>query len=398
MFSEYKEGWQITDIFKIHNVGVITKRDSLTIHYNAAQVMEAINSFSSLPAEEAREKYALPPDVRDWKVTWAQSDLKESGLSENKITPILYRPFDMRFTYYTGRSRGFLGWPFEKIMRHMLVGKNIALISARSNKSNAMDHFFCTRNIIETKCGEATTQSCLFPLYLYHGGDANKAQQNLIGVLDEKGGRVPNLNSSFISELEQRLGLHFISDGRGDLKTSVGPEDFFDYMYAIFHSQKYRARYAGFMKIDFPRLPLTSDLDLFAALAGKGQKLVSLHLLEDPILNDAAHQPNYPVKGDDKVEVISYKEVGEKIAGHSDLAIKGRVYINKTQYFEGVESEIWSFHIGGYPVCQKWLKYRKNRRLSYDDKTHFQKMVVVIRKTIQLMNEIDKAIPEWPIR
>jgi hypothetical protein len=74
-----------------------------------------------------------------------------------------------------------------------------------------------------------------------------------------------------------------------------------------------------------------------------------------------------------------------------------RVNINKFQYFEKVEPEVWNFHVGGYQVCHKWLKDRKGRKLNYDDITGYQKIVVALRETIKLMESIDKAIPSWPI-
>jgi len=63
-----------------------------------------------------------------------------------------------------------------------------------------------------------------------------------------------------------------------------------------------------------------------------------------------------------------------------------------------VPSEVWEFHIGGYQVCEKWLKDRRGRKLSHDDLLHYQKIVVALRHTIRLMAEIDRAIPSWPIR
>ena len=77
----------------------------------------------------------------------------------------------------------------------------------------------------------------------------------------------------------------------------------------------------------------------------------------------------------------------------------GRVWINKTQYFEGVPKQVWEFHIGGYQVCEKWLKDRKNagRKLSADDIEHYQKIVVALNETIRLMREIDDLIPGWPL-
>ena len=161
------------------------------------------------------------------------------------------------------------------------------------------------------------------------------------------------------------------------------PEDIFNYAYAVFHSPTYRSRYAEFLKIDFPRLPLTSDKELFKSLAEKGAELVSLHLMESPVLNTLITK--YPVDGSHKVEKVAYDENNQ------------RVYINKTQYFEGVPPEVWNFHIGGYQVCHKWLKDRKGRTLSYDERVHYQKIVVALKETIRLMEEIDEIIPGWPI-
>ncbi|MDD5288641.1 MAG: hypothetical protein PHY28_05970, partial [Dehalococcoidales bacterium] len=163
------------------------------------------------------------------------------------------------------------------------------------------------------------------------------------------------------------------------------PEDIFNYTYAVFHSPTYRTRYAEFLKIDFPRLPLTSDKALFKSLADKGAALVALHLMESPLLDTPITK--YEVKGEHAVEKVSYDEKTR------------RVYINKTQYFEGVPSDVWNFHIGGYQVCEKWLKdrHKAHRKLSIDDINHYQKIVVALKETIRLMSEIDALITKWPI-
>jgi hypothetical protein len=67
--------------------------------------------------------------------------------------------------------------------------------------------------------------------------------------------------------------------------------------------------------------------------------------------------------------------------------------INKTQYFEGIPEEVYNFHIGGYQVCQKWLKDRKGRQLTEDE--------VALHETIRIMEEIDAVIEAhggWPVR
>ena len=65
----------------------------------------------------------------------------------------------------------------------------------------------------------------------------------------------------------------------------------------------------------------------------------------------------------------------------------------------GVPEDVWNFHIGGYQVCEKWLKDRKGRTLTKDDIAHYQKIVVALNETIRLMKEIDEVIEKhggWP--
>lgn len=183
--------------------------------------------------------------------------------------------------------------------------------------------------------------------------------------------------------------MRFVADGRGDLRETFGPEDVFDYMYAVFHSPTYRSRYAEFLKIDFPRLPLTTNADLFRTLCQFGRRVVALHVMEQ----FGRAVPSYPVEGGHLVEKVEYLVEPEKPS-------RGRVYINRAQYFEDVPSEVWEFHVGGYQVCQKWLKDRKGRALSFDDIKHYQRIVSALAETITLMGQIDETIAEyggWPI-
>jgi predicted helicase len=260
LLLEYYAGWNLKKIFSLNSVGIVTARDNLTIHFGKEDLLRTLEDFVRIPIEEAREKYKLREDVRDWKVENAQKDVRANGVSKELIVKIQYRPFDSRFTYYTGKSRGFIGQPQQKVMNHMISGGNLALISARSNKSGCMDHFFVTRTIMETKCGESTTQSCLFPTYLLK--KEGTVQTSIAETNDPKVnynlGRLHNLDQNLIITFEANLGLTFVSDGHGDLAATFGPEDIFDYIYAVFHSPTYRQRYAEFLKIDFP--PRATDL------------------------------------------------------------------------------------------------------------------------------------------
>jgi len=260
-------------------------------------------------------------------------------------------------------------------MRHLLAGENIGILVTRQTRDEW--GVFATGHISGHKACAAFDINTLVPLFLYPNGDVPKS------LFDHENGRRPNLSARFIAELSAWMKLTFVPDGRGDLRKTVGPEDIFHYAYAVFHSPTYRNRYAEFLKVDFPRLPLTADVKLFRALAAKGAALVALHLMESPILADFVTE--FPAKGDNVVEKVRYTENNN------------RVWINSTQYFQGVPKECWDFHIGGYQVCDKWLKDRKGRKLGYEDIEHYQKIVVALKETLRLMKEIDECIPGWPL-
>jgi predicted helicase len=181
------------------------------------------------------------------------------------------------------------------------------------------------------------------------------------------------------------LGLKWVAEGQGDLKETTGPEDIFYYAYAVLHSPGYRTRYAEFLKIDFPRLPLTSRLDLFRALAKLGGELVALHLMESPKLDK--HITKWVGGKNPEVEKVTYSH--ETV--WTDKA--------QTEGFCGVPEPVWNFHIGGYQVCEKWLKDRKGRTLTAADLEHYHRIVVALSETIRLMAEIDQLIEThggWP--
>ena len=380
--EEYEKGWKITDIMPINSVGIVTARDELTIQQTPDAVWETVSDFVSRSLEEAREKYSLGPDARDWKVEMAQNDLKKSGLSKDKIVPILYRPFDRRYTYYTGHSRGFQCMPRPEVMRHMLAGKNLGLITVRQVAEGVFTHSLVSDRIIECRTMISNKgMGFVFPLYLYETPPPNPLLSRNRKEPDAPIRR-PNLSSEFLEDFSGKLRMDFIPDGNGDLRKTFGSEDVFHYLYAVLHSPTYRSRYAGFLKMDFPRIPLTSNINLFRTLCALGEGLVSLHLLEKGV----PVSPTFPVSGENRVESVRY-----------DPENKGRLWINGAQYFEGISPEVWNFHIGGYQVCQKWLKDRKGRALGYQDLTHYQKIVAALSETINLQENIDETIGKWPI-
>ena len=129
--DEYSEWPQIKSAFEVVSSGIQTKRDALCVGFTKAEVWERIQHFHALPTERAREEFDLGPDGRDWSVRGAKADLADSGPDERFLHPILYRPFDVRFTYWTGKTKGFLAYPRRDVMRHIVGRQNLGMIFNR---------------------------------------------------------------------------------------------------------------------------------------------------------------------------------------------------------------------------------------------------------------------------
>ena len=172
-----------------------------------------------------------------------------------------------------------------------------------------------------------------------------------------------------------------------DFRKTLSPEQIFYYIYAILYSNTYRTKYAEFLKIDFPRIPFTKDYKLFNKMSEYGKRLIELHLLKSSDLDPAILR--LQGKGDNKVEKLKYNNPPSPPFTKGGKGGFGCVYINQSQYFEGITEDIWQYKIGGYQVCDKWLKDRKGKRLSLDDMRHYSMIVASLSKTIKIQNAID---------
>jgi hypothetical protein len=223
------------------------------------------------------------------------------------------------------------------------------------------------------------------------------------------------LSAAFIKQFCERVDCKFVPDGFGrPARREVGPECVFNYAYAVFHSPTYRERYADFLRADFPRLPLTSNWDLFGELAGLGGWLVDLHAR-----GQGKNTPvGFPVKGTDAVRDVRFQPVNSLVipgakrmrsstpcgpveTGSWPDIKAGRVWINDRQYFEPVPETAWTFPIGGYLPAQRWLKDRVGRTLGYEEQAEYQRIIWALVETKRLMHEIDASIKHhggWPLK
>lgn len=374
--AEYQAAFGLPDIFEVNGAGIQTDRDELFFGYSKEEVDARLRAFFTDAglSQKFRDQYRVE-NSSSYPILERR---KTSRFERASIQQCLYRPFDIRWVYY---QVGLTSRPAWDVMQHMVAEGTIGLLAMRQFEYDVPDccYFLATKGIAERRVFVSNRgAAACFPLYLRQGRDGGHAE-----LFEQK--RRPNFKPAFLFKLANSLGVD--TAGEFSLPKGIEADEIFYYIYSIFHSPTYRRRYFEFLKVDFPRVPLTTSRELFGLLAHFGSELAALHLLEsstpDTLTCTYIGSPNPAI---------------EKVAFESDT-----VWIDKarTQGFTGIPRSVWNFNVGGYQVCEKWLKERKDMRLSDKDIAHYKGIVSALHATIQIMAEIDKAIEKhggWPIK
>ncbi|MBI4822877.1 MAG: hypothetical protein HY805_01430 [Nitrospirae bacterium] len=104
-----------------------------------------------------------------------------------------------------------------------------------------------------------------------------------------------------------------------------------------------------------------------------------------------------PPEYDEEVEVRRVKQSGEimfdgKNYYLTELLAGERVGLVETdEACHEIRFGFQQYQIGGYQVCEKWLKDRKGKSLSLEALKHYCRIVTAIQKTISLQSEIDRS-------
>ncbi len=347
--TEYERGWRLTDIFRLHSTGIKTHRDHFAIDFDLKSLQQRIGEFRDLtiPDDEIRRRYALK-DTRDWKLHESRQKLAQDSNWQAHFHPCLYRPFDTRWIYY---SPTVIELPRDEVMQHLIGGQNLALISVRQHTQAGewalvgVSDKLTECCAISNKTGEI---NYVFPLYLI-----------------TQDGREPNLHEKFLQAL------------RAVMDREPTPKEVLAYIYAVLHAPSYRQRYAPFLRYDYPRVPLPASVEQFVRLASLGQHLIELHLLRCLSLRESP--VGFPVSGSNRVEK-GYPRYRD-----------GAVWINDSQHFTGVSQAVWEMRVGGYQVCEKWLKDRRGRALSNREIETYRRLVYALAQTLELVEVMERV-------
>jgi predicted helicase len=351
--KEFDCGIKITEIMPLHGAGMTTARDKFAIDKSKEDLAKRIEAFGKSIGtnEEVCEKFSIKLK-KGWDCSKARFQLGSIKDYDQYIREVSYRPFDTRYIFYHDSA---VWRTVKKIMPHMYY-PNLAFAVSRSVRGAPWRDVLVTKNMMEfgyiaTRPGNTAP---LFPMFVYDLKDLNSTKR--------KYNFKPNLLNSLNSHLSHKVEC----------------EELFYYIYSILNSNVYRHKYSEFIAIDFPKIPFTNDLSLFSKLSNLGKKLTVIQLM----------------KGIEPSVKLVFKGEGDyQVGTMSEKSLKdGRLYINDTQYFDGVSESLYDYHIGSYRICHKWLKDRKGETLSKNDIIHYRKMMSVIEQSKSLVDEIDNLI------
>lgn len=376
--KEFNAGFKIDELIPENSLGLLTKRDILSIGFHQKELIDKISYFLSpeRTTEEVCNKFNLVLKDKDkWDAVETRNSVPNNNISEF-IRNCQYRPLDNRKVFY---NPFFVARPNQRVLRH-LIKDNIALVIGRQGQAVGGDdwnvlfvvNYLVDQNIFRR--GGGTN----FPLYLY---PENNSQQ----TINQTTKRIPNFNPEIVNQIAEKLDLTFTNEKEQDPNT-FAPIDLLDYIYAVLHSPTYREKYKEFLKIDFPRVPYPTNQITFWQLVKQGGELRQIHLLESETVENFI--TTYPQDGDNMVGRKMTKNSPGFELTNADRQL-GKVWINDRQYFDGVPLTAWEFYIGGYQPAQKWLKDRFGRQLSFEDIRHYQKIIVALTETDRIMKEID---------
>ena len=359
--TEYENFWALASdkalghkkaVFLHCGIGNMFGRDKICIHLNEKSLKQTKQDFKALSVEKLKNKYTLQ-DSRDWSVERAKEDILENYENlQDKIIKITYRPFDERWSFFTGKSKGFWGTP-SSLNKHVLAKENLGLCL-----SKYCQKFFDTPLISEgiTDMHYNGSGCYIAPIYLY------EKQEN-------KEIKIPNFTDEFLSYKKKHQILK-----------DKSPEAILSFIYANLYHPKYRKKYLEYLKIGFARVNFEVSEKEFKRLENLGNKLIKLHLMQE-IPKD---NMDFIFLKENKKANFLIKKYPEK-----ERFIENKIILNEDLAISPVSPEIWDYTIGGYQVIKQWLKYRSDYECSKEELEHLLKMCKVIKETINLQKELD---------
>lgn len=352
--SVYSTFIPLTDIFPQSVTGIVTSRDDFVTDFEQKKLKNRIDQFCDrdISDDYIKQHYKLSENYA-WRLSSARKELMSVENRDGYYHQILYRPFDTRNIFF----HSSVVWRTRDSLMNNFLKPNLGLVTVRQVAEGKFSHVLITDKIVDNRLTSSNKGiAYVFPLYIYEGRPKESKNSEY---------KKANVNLSVLKRFELAA------------RRQIPPEELMDYVYAVLNSAYYRKEFAGFLKLEFPRIPLPTTTDYFNNLAKLGHSLIELHLGHTQLKNSSGFE-------------VPGSNVVEKVRREDD-----KVFINENQYFGGITNELWDFEIGGHRLLDKWLKSRKGRALESQDIEHFIKMIDIVSQTLRLMEEIDLVSAEY---
>jgi predicted helicase len=347
----YESYPSLLELFFETGSGIQTKRDTVAIQRFQPDLKNVLEDICKLSGEKFGEKYSIPTMSASWSVESARNDVENNP---GRIIQIAVRPFDIRWTYYTGRTNGFHARP-RKSTPHLFIN-NLAIVAKRQTKEAEFSSAWVVNKPINEGFFsiDPRGRETIFPLWLDQKQDGdNSATLEL--------GKVCNLQ---INNLPMKY-------------RDQNPNEIFCYIYGVLNSTIYRSRFIQELKMAFPRIPFPNSHRVFKSVAELGENLCALH--------------TGPFVGPSRFTIEDSTE--QPLVQNAEYKLNA-IWLNKNSRIECVPTMVWEYKIGGYQICEKWLKDRRNTELSISEVKNFQEILSVIEDTLELVAELDRALPK----
>jgi hypothetical protein len=364
--ARYEGFVPLPEVFPVRSVGVVTGRDEFALAFERRLLEARIDRFFKwAPGEPVERVWPSLRRTRSWDPETARRRVREDEHWRTRLLPILYRPFDHRWIFY---SDAVVERPRRAVMEHMLRGGNLGLVVPRQGRGGG--GAFVTRHLAGHKAVSAYDINSLFPLYV--APDPPGTGSLFAGADADPGG---GLRSNLGRDLRGRLGRAY--------GACPSPEEVMGYVYSVLYAPGYRAAYAPLLELDFPRVPWPRERELFRSMAALGGRLIDLHLLRAPDLvppDVLLEGPKGPMVLDRPVEHhAAERRVMVSAVGH---------------FFSGIPAAVWEYEIGGYQVLRRWLTDRRATTPSLEEIEVFCKIATALARTLALQEEIDRLYPK----
>ncbi|EAJ1688959.1 DNA methyltransferase [Campylobacter upsaliensis] len=353
--AEYEDFWALASnralgdkkaVFLSYINGITSGKDEIAFQISQPNLNQILEDLINLETEKFEKKYQIKSTNAEWNAERVRSDVRQN---EGKIEAIAYRPFEARYTYYSGKQ-GFCIRPRYKIMQHFLGGENLGLCFEKG--INANNVAFISNKIMDGHYIGSRTY--ITPLYLY---DIN--------------GKTSNFTPEFLAYKEKHQILK-----------DKSPEEILAFIYANLYNPKYRSKYLEYLKIGFPKVSFEVSVKEFERFERLGSELIKLHLMQeipqdeiDFIFLKESKKPNF--------KIAKYQE--------KERFVENKIILNEDLAISPIDAEIWNYTIGGYRVLKQWLKYRKDYVCTKEELEHLLKICKILKKTIEIQGKLSEV-------